>query len=147
MKPVEVLVVVDMQNTYAAARSGELISAIEQAAAQVVERGGRIIELAYDDGGSSTVRLPPGTPRLQKAHDDGSEVVVAWLEGAGVVPEVVRVVGVNFTACVMVTAVALADRLRGIHAPGIGPLVQVVADHCADNTTHNFRVVAHWPQR
>lgn len=142
-KAVEVMVVVDVQQAYPAARDAALIAAIEERAARVVAGGGVVLEVLYDGSGPSMLELPPECGRLWKPEDNGGAECAAWLAGREVVPAVVRVVGVNLSVCVYHTAVDLAGRVRSHFGPNVA--VEIIADLCGDNCASNLRIVPTWP--
>ena len=53
----EVLAIVDMQASYAAATDRELIRKIADEVARVTQQHGRVVSIAYDGGGAHTVKI------------------------------------------------------------------------------------------
>lgn len=138
-----VFVVVDMQSEYPAARDPALIAAIQKRAQAVVDAGGLVLHLLYCSSGASVVDLPEEAVELYKEHDDGGTVLAAYFKGRELWPSLVRLAGVNLSACVWATATSLARYFRDeeIRSP-----VEIVADLCRDNTSLPVTVLASWPR-
>lgn len=123
-----VLVIVDMQHRYNAARDQDLIARIERE----LLRCDRYVILCRDGDGMHTIELPQGAPVIWKTEADGSPAVYAYLCGAGLICRELRVTigGVNLSQCVYRTAVGLADRIAQEH--GITDCVTIALRLCGD---------------
>lgn len=108
-----VLVVIDMQTRFPAARDSSLVTAVEAAAAAADQA----VLLGWDGSGGWTVRSGGAIPALWKQEADGGELVYSWLVGAGLIAEdlIVTLCGVNLSHCVFLTARTLAARLCREH--------------------------------
>jgi len=136
----EVLVVVDMQVAYSAALDPALISSIEEEAAAVVARGGRVLAVCYDGSGEISAKLPADTSIIWKNRDAGDGEIYAWLLGADLIQEglIARFCGVNLCACVLACATGTAQRLRERTSPVLNA-VEVVLHLCGDQSPCRIR--------
>jgi hypothetical protein len=136
----EVLVVIDMQAGFTGAQNESLIERIQDEARAVVGRGGRVLTTCFDGSGTLTVELP-GAPSIWKDRDCGSDEIYAWLVGAGLISSNlrIRVCGVNLSACVIKTAIGLAERLHNEHA--MCDHVVVEASLCGDDARFKVRIL------
>lgn len=131
-----VLVIVDMQHRFPAARDLDLVARIEAALA-VVGSGSspydRAVILCYDDSGMHTVRFPhTSVPVVWKKEDDGGDVLYAYLVGANLIDRELRVFigGCNVGACVYRTACGVGNRLAEEH--GITNAVTILRELSGD---------------
>lgn len=138
-----ILVIVDMQHRFPAARDRELIDRAEAALASVgssSSRYERAVVLCYDESGMHTIRFPRGTTDvLWKRGDDGGDEVYAYLVGAGLIDRDLHVFigGVNTSACVYKTACGVGNRLAEEH--GMSDNVTILRDLCGDSGPYRLR--------
>ena len=133
----EVLLIVDMQSSYVASQREDLRFGVGREASEVVARGGKVLAINFDGGGTSTVSLPDAET-IWKDRNEGGNEVYAWLVGAGLVSRDlrVRVCGVNLCACVYQTAQTLAWRLYEEH--GYRDAVSIVVSLCGDEAKYRI---------
>ncbi len=129
-----VLVVVDMQVGYTAARDKGLIARIEAA---VDAHHGPVVHICSDDGGEACVDLGPDVHVILKDGDSGGREVYAWMRGAGLVTADLRVCvcGVNLLACVLGTAIGINLLLKNEKdgkGKGVCGSVYIIRDLCGD---------------
>ncbi|MBI1266828.1 MAG: isochorismatase family protein [Cryomorphaceae bacterium] len=111
------LVIVDMQPDFSAAKSPDTVSFVESAVVQAVNEGWKVVVLEFDGYGKthhSIMSLLSGYSEVEvciKTVDDGSREVLGAVRRRHWSPKLVRVVGVNSHACVQDTTLGLA-RLR-----------------------------------
>lgn len=135
-----VLVIVDMQHMYNAARDAELILRVEKALRRELPPCPDVAVLICNDGsGQLTVHRPSGVPVVWKNESDGGTYLYAFLLGMGVINRELRVLigGVNMSQCVYRTATGLAARLAEEH--GLTDNVTIVRDLCGDGEQYVVR--------
>lgn len=124
------VVVVDMQESYAAARDADLVRRVNAGVRRRLAARCDVLLLAYHEQGSLTIEHPPGVPMIWKDDDDGSHSILSYLAGAGAWPQRVELWGVNTVCCVIKTCIGVAIKFE---AAGYGAVpVEVNLRYCGD---------------
>lgn len=129
MKPY-VLVIVDMQPAFSACNDERTIKNVQREIRAVKKAGGWIVVLEYKNLDSTHHRIRRSIAKYDKVDyfikdmDDGSQWVEQALNCWGVPTNTeIRLVGINYGACVQETAFGLIENVPA-------ELIQVVEDAC-----------------
>lgn len=126
-----VLVIVDMQPHFPAARDESTINGCLMQIGLWRERGWPIVVLEYEGCGPTDARIDAALAgydnfrRLTKPRDDGSAEVLKGCRSLDFAPDLFRICGVNINACVQSTVRGLMEKSPAVR-------LEIVTDACND---------------
>lgn len=132
------LVVVDMQNEFAASCKLEVVTGVAAEITKAQQQHLPIVLVEYEGCGPThkcLLQLLKGYPykaRVHKKDDDGSTEIIRTLRRRGFNEECLRVCGVNVDACVWATVEGLLCKLKYSR-------VEVVKAACATEYKFDWR--------
>jgi nicotinamidase-related amidase len=126
-----VLVVIDMQENFPAARNPKTLAACKQLIADAIMHVNPIIFVEYSLNGQTLTDLTSMVEsyelkfRIHKSQDDGSRDIQECLDRCKVIPKKLIVCGVNTNFCVLST-------VQGLHRSEHNFNIDVIAEACHD---------------